>query len=280
MSTKMIDEKATKEKFGYYSGEWNPKSNKRIVCVCDKCGKTRETGKHQYRALCHSCTMKGRNKGRNNPHWKGGKVEVECLECGKVFLVRRDEVKRGRGKYCSKKCRYPDWSKNKSKKRGKWRRGSIERKCKECGKPFLTSNYKIKRGQGIYCSNSCRAKACMRHHKFPNCHTKPELNFEDICERNNLPFHYVGDGQLWIGKKGGTQLNPDFIEANDEKILVEVMGLYWHSPLLNRNLRESATLEYRKSHFKRYKWRPIFIWDTDLLREDAEEFVLKILEKK
>ncbi|GAH25125.1 unnamed protein product [marine sediment metagenome] len=107
--------------------------------------------------------------------------------------------------------------------------------------------------------------------------TKPERIFQQICKRNNIDFYYVGDGQLWIGKK--KKLNPDFIEANGKKICVEIMGAYWHSRLLNRNLREDALLPFREKHYKKYKWQSIFIWDTDLLREDAEQFVLNMLKK-
>lgn len=49
--------------------------------------------------------------------------------------------------------------------------------------------------------------------------------------------------------------------------------------MLNKNLREDALLPYRKKHYKKYKWVPIFIWDTDLLRKDAEQFVLNELRK-
>jgi len=104
------------------------------------------------------------------------------------------------------------------------------------------------------------------------------LIFEDICEKANLPFKYVGDGAFWIGE--GTVLNPDFVEANGKKICVEIFGDYWHSPLLNRSLRENATLPYREKHYKRYGWEAIFIWESDLKREDAKEFVLSKLKKQ
>ena len=54
---------------------------------------------------------------------------------------------------------------------------------------------------------------------------------------------------------------------------------YWHSPLLNKNLREDALQPYREKHYRKYKWIPFFIWDTDLLRKDAEQFVLNQLRK-
>lgn len=113
------------------------------------------------------------------------------------------------------------------------------------------------------------------HRIFPTHHTKPELIFEQICKKHNLGFHFVGDGQLWIGK--GEKMNPDFIEANGKKICVEIMGAYWHSPLVNSKVKERYTLSYREKHYKKYKWQPIFIWESDLLRKDAEQFVLNTL---
>lgn len=44
----MIDEEATFEKFGYYSYDLKPKSSKKLIAVCDNCGKTRVLRKRQY----------------------------------------------------------------------------------------------------------------------------------------------------------------------------------------------------------------------------------------
>jgi hypothetical protein len=45
-------------------------------------------------------------------------------------------------------------------------------------------------------------------------------------------------------------------------------------------MRKEGTLNFRKRHYKRYKWQPIFIWETDLLREDAEAFVIGTLKRE
>ena len=137
---------------------------------------------------------------------------------------------------------------------------------------------KTHKGKPFSMEHKRKLREARKHQRIPRHKTVPEQIFEEICKRNNLPFHYVGDGQLWIGK--GKGLNPDFIEANGKKICVEIMGAYWHSPLLNQNLRENASLEYRKKHYRHYKWAPIFIWDTDLVRKDAEQFVLNELRRE
>ena len=54
----MIDEEETYKRFGYYSTDLKPKSSKKIVAVCDNCGKVREVKKGSYRDLCHSCSLK------------------------------------------------------------------------------------------------------------------------------------------------------------------------------------------------------------------------------
>jgi hypothetical protein len=283
----MIDEEATKKQYGYYSTDLKPQSGKKIIVICDTCGKIREIRKSSYRPLCGSCVQKVK------------KIECECIQCGKEFKIYPSAFKRGEGKFCSIECysthnvgrnnsffgkTHSDETRNKISKNHydcshenhpNWKGGPVKRKCKVCGKIFYVDQNVIERGEGCYCSHFCVRKNIV----YPNHHTTPERIFEEICKQNTLPFHYVGNGQLWIGKKGKKQLNPDFIETTGKKVLVEVMGSYWHSPLLNRKLRESATLEYRKRHFRRYKWQPIFIWETDLMRRDAESFVLKLLER-
>lgn len=61
----MILEIETFKKFGYYSNDLSPKSSKKIIVACDKCGKIREITKYNYRALCKSCIR----KGKKNPNY-------------------------------------------------------------------------------------------------------------------------------------------------------------------------------------------------------------------
>ena len=54
----MIDEEKTFAKYGYYGYDLKPKAHRRVVAVCDECGKIRFLMKQQYRDLCRSCTLK------------------------------------------------------------------------------------------------------------------------------------------------------------------------------------------------------------------------------
>lgn len=109
---------------------------------------------------------------------------------------------------------------------------------------------------------------------MPKHHTKPELIFEAICKKHNLPFKYTGDGRFWI-----ENINPDFVECNGKKIAVEVYGDYWHSPLLRPDMKEIQNPIYRMGVLKKYGWKLAAFWESDLLREDAEAFVLSTLKK-
>lgn len=161
---------------------------------------------------------------------------------------------------------------------GKPRSEETKRKISEAKKGVVFSE-EHKRKIGIAnhnCTEEKRRKLseARKHQKFPTHHTKPELIFEKICKKDNLPFKYTGDGSFWI-----ENMNPDFVECNGKKIVVEIFGDYWHSPLLNRNLKEHGTLNYRKKILKKYGWKLIVFWETDLKREDAEAFVLTTLKK-
>jgi len=256
----MILEEETYREFGYYPNELLPKSNKKILVICDDCGKVRTLSKSDYRTFCHSCAVKGeRNsrfgislsnetkqkirdnhvdcKGSKGGNWKGGLVTIKCAICGKEKEVRPDKIAKGGSKYCSNLCK------------GK----------AQLGRPV-----------------SEKTRAALRNQKHvPIHHTKPEMIFEEICKKNSLPFKYTGDGAFWIGKN--PSINPDFVDCDGKKLAVEIFGDYWHSPLLRNNIPYNQTYEGRNKILKEYGWKLVIFWETDLLREDAEQFVLNKL---
>ena len=122
----MINEEATFEKFGYYPSDLKPKSGKKVVAICDDCGKIRIIKKSDYRARCLSCAQKGErntfygkhhseetrkknsdgHRGELHPRWQGGMIMRICKQCGIEFPVFPSFVKLGRGKFCSPKCQH------------------------------------------------------------------------------------------------------------------------------------------------------------------------------
>ena len=64
----MIDEEKTFAEFGYRSDSLTHGSDKKIIVICNSCGKERILRFSSYRDLCFSCSM----TGERNHNWKGG----------------------------------------------------------------------------------------------------------------------------------------------------------------------------------------------------------------
>ena len=234
----MILEKETYEKFGYYPSDLEPQSHKKVISVCDKCGRSKESKKQDYRPYCPSCARKDKRFTEEHKN--------------KIRETQKGEKNSFFGKHHTK------YSK---------------KKMSDAHKGEKNYNY------GKHPSEQTKQKMreARKNRFYPKHHTKPELIFEDICKKYNLPFKYVGDGSFWIGKN--PSVNPDFVECNGKKIAVEIFGDYWHSPILNWKLKERSTLTHRQRILKKYGWKLIVFWQSDLLREDAEQFILLQLSK-
>ena len=267
----MILEEETFKKFGYYPSDLKPKSNKRILVQCDDCGRIREIDRCNYTtSLCQSCTR----KGKRHPNWKGDRIERICEQCNKPFIIDPCIAKRESGnRFCSPECWGLWLSKNNRGIKNPSYKEKIKCICPICNKEFEALPFQIKRGRK-YCSYSCSNKNTRKNLHIPKYHTKPELVFENICKKYNLPFEYTGDGSFWI-----KNINPDFVECDGKKVAVEIFGDYWHSPLLRQNIPFNQTYEGRKKILKEYGWKLIVFWESDLLREDAEQFILLELSK-
>lgn len=106
--------------------------------------------------------------------------------------------------------------------------------------------------------------------------TSLEIKFEEIINKNNLPYKFVGNGQFFIERK-----NPDFINVNGEKIAIEVYcrkhkGIVSSKDKFNIGYDENKLNEYknkRQEIFNKYGWKVIFFDETEI----KEDNVLKIL---
>ena len=96
-------------------------------------------------------------KGKENLLWKAN-IAVKCLICKKEFQVKPYVIKIGSGKFCSRQC-LGKW--NSENLRGKnsynWKE-KILSKCLMCEKELQLEPYKIKCGEGKFCSRKCKGK--------------------------------------------------------------------------------------------------------------------------
>jgi len=95
--------------------------------------------------------------------------------------------------------------------------------------------------------------------------TKPERRM-----RNGLnkmfpgEYKYVGNGEIWIAGK-----NPDFINVNGQKKIIELFGNFWHGEKCRFKIYgdESSNKEHaqqRINHFAKYGYRTLIVWESEL----------------
>ena len=71
-------------------------------------------------------------------------------------------------------------------------------------------------------------------------------------------YKFVGDGKIWIGYK-----NPDFINVNGQKKIIELFGDYWHS--VGRTGRTKQQEENQRiNHFAKYGFKVLIVWEREL----------------
>lgn len=88
--------------------------------------------------------------------------------------------------------------------------------------------------------------------------TKPEQILMDIMTEHKLPYKYVGDGSFII-----EGLNPDFVNINGKKHIIEVFGRIWHETLLKESDWKRSELG-RIMIFNSYGYKTLIIWDDEL----------------
>ena len=73
-------------------------------------------------------------------------------------------------------------------------------------------------------------------------------------------YKYVGDFQFFLGGK-----NPDFMNVDGRKSLIELYGTYWH---------RNDDPQDRIDHFKQYGFSTLIVWENEL--KDQEALVNKL----
>ncbi|KKN15899.1 hypothetical protein LCGC14_0981220 [marine sediment metagenome] len=91
---------------------------------------------------------------------------------------------------------------------------------------------------------------------------KPETFLIDLIEKNKLPFKYVGDGSFIIERK-----NPDFVNINGKKQVIEFFGEYWH---------QGEEPQDRIDLFAKYGFSTLVIWEREL--KEPEKVLTRLKE--
>lgn len=103
--------------------------------------------------------------------------------------------------------------------------------------------------------------------------TNPEKIIIDIIKKYKLPYKYVGNGAVII-----YGLNPDFINCNGEKKIIEVFGRVFHDPnkTFKDKIKKYQTEEGRKEIFGELGYSCLVLWDDELKNLTESEIVDQI----
>jgi len=134
--------------------------------------------------------------------------------------------------------------------------------------PEYRTNQIVKRKEG-WRRDNFRA---MRRMMLANCISpnKPETSVLTILnELYPNEWRFTGDGQVIIDG-----LNPDFINTNGKKLIIEVFGDYWH----RQGVKPYRVNEGRVDVYAKYGYRTLIVWeketkDVELLKQKIQEFV-------
>ena len=216
--------------------------------ICKYCGKEIITNR-KYKKFCNQECYWKYLRGKE----RGGKVEIRCAYCGKLFKDFRYKIKRGK-RFCSTECG----------QLGKRKRKRTYLVCKYCGKGFYPGNLKRK-----FCSKECAAKfrrgvypECLRNSISEEKRREMGINSQIKQGKNKKPNRYeqelydVLDQMLIIYEKQKPLEKITIADAfiPDTKTVIYVDGKYWHSlpKVKERDKRITETLKKKGYKVIRY----------------------------
>ena len=172
----MINEDATFEQFGYKSTDLKPQSNKKIVAVCDGCGKVRVVGKDKYRDLCLGCS------NRTAEHRNNVSEANRCRIWSEETRKKMSESRKGKKHPLYGKARSEETRKKMSKSHtGKKLTEAHRKHIGEAGKGrIFTEEHRMK------LSESNRGHVGLGGEKNPMW--KGGVSFEPYCPKFNEAF--------------------------------------------------------------------------------------------
>jgi len=246
----------------YYSGEkhqnWKDGKHKCIDCK-------KELNSWNAKR-CVSCSSKYFS-GKNSATYKNGKPK--CIDCRKELNYYSTKKKKRCLACYEKSCHI---KKNKCIDCGKEIQINSKR-CHSCASIYYTTHHNAGWKERPTCIDCGKELAHASHRRCNSCARKYLWTLRDFQKKQalaqnrkpntkeiilnkilnkNYPneYKYVGDFQFWLGGK-----NPDFMNMNSQKKLIEFYGNYWH---------KDENPKGRIRHFKKYGFDTLVIWEREL----------------
>ena len=246
----------------------------KILLTCKFCGK--EFSIYPY-------LKRKNNYCSRKCYWDATRKKKEriCIVCGEKFKPLDCLVRKGFGKYCSKKCQFSVYDSKRMKlacpkcKKEFWvspstasrrkfctkkckddyERDYVKKLCRNCHKYFLLPRWELEKGKGSFC---CRK--CFQEYKGE---TSIESAVRKVLKRKKVKFVQ----ELKIGKYYVDFFLPEY------SIAVECDGEYWHGSIL------AQKRDLEKDKFLLKKGYKVCRFTEKDIKESKGDCVKKLFEK-
>lgn len=233
-------------------------------------------------------------KGKKGPNWttlelailKKYRAKLTAEELQKYLPNRSLNGIRGKGEEIGLKSRYY-WTKDEIKALKTYYPTRNKRKLKELipNRNWMSITQKARKlgiqGLGTSVIQRERMKLLNKDREFNQKRLKalcrkptlPERRLIEIIEENKLPYKYVGNGSFMI-----ESLNPDFINIDGKKHIIEVFGRIWHDTLLRDKDWKRSELG-RVMVYNSYGFKTLIIWDDEMDNKKVIANKIKLFDK-
>jgi very-short-patch-repair endonuclease len=225
-----------------------------------KCGRNKCVGSKQ----CQKCYTRGL-KGKNHHMY------IDGGWCGKHYCVEpncNNEISYSNWKYGNRRC-------NSCAMKLKWKDNCYENKNIGKNNPMYGKHpsLKTRKLMSLIASRNWKNKELrekMIKASFKGRLLKPNVPEKKLFKLLNKLFDseykFVGDGKLFIDC-----LNPDFVNCNGQKKIIELYGDYWHK------LPERIKTDKRRIRtYKKYGYSTLIVWEHEL--KDIDKLKGKLIE--
>lgn len=183
-------------------------------------------------------------------------------EAGKKRAAPSDEARKRMSLASKGKCKSLEHSANIQKAQKKYWGENPKPPTSEKTRKLLSLKSKENWGNQEYVYKvMANRKFYNRQHEM----NKPESKLFALLQ-DNWPgeWKYVGNGEVRLGRK-----NPDFININGKKLIIEMFGDYWHR---NHDPKD------KENHYSKYGFKTLVIWEKELENIDlVKNRVCKLL---
>lgn len=246
------------ERWGFPRKPRGPKRVRKIFVKCSNCGvflrRTLMALKVYKKAFCnlncHNQWMSRNFTGVNSPTY-GRRASQESIERNRAAAKERwkdPEWQLLMSKIGKKRWEDPSYRQRQSEvHKEKWKDPQYREKQVRIAKRLWSNpEYREARIRAIFKGLSKRGL------------NKKELELLDFFQEYSFPYNFVGDGSVLLGGK-----NPDFINTDGQKKLIELYGDHWHRNEKFENGGDNGRA--RKAIFQEFGFQTLIVWEHELI---------------